>query len=115
MYVWSNFRLLAEEPFVWQSLQLMSAGDCHGHVSKHGHFLYLLDFVLRPNVPLILEKFPHISSGINVCKSIENKTRNYHKFSIVCYKQIHQIDSCGVVGVVGLEPFQLRYMNGWQS
>lgn len=38
-----------------------------------------------------------ISSGINVCK-----TRNSSKFSIICYKQIDQIDSCGVVCVVGL-------------
>ena len=87
-------KLAVEEPFVWQSLQLMSAGDCHGHVSKHGHFLYLLDFVLRPNVPLILEKSQNIQWGINVCKGIEKKTRN----SLLYDYKTH----VGVVGVVGL-------------
>ena len=103
LYIWSNFRLLVEEPFVWQSLQLMSAGDCHGHVSKHGYFLYLLDFVLRPNVPLILETSQNIQLASMFAK-VGKTNEILYNMCIYIYVTSKSIKSThvGVVGVVGL-------------
>ena len=95
LYIWSNFRLLVEESFVWQGLQLISAGYRPGHVSKHGH-VYISWTLSWEKTCLWCFKSLEISSGINGCKGIETNTNSLY----FCYKQI---DWCGEVGVVGLK------------